>query len=81
MKMGSDLQLEAGSWMEAIHDIYIGLVVGMGHVMNIFVLMPYNYLVGTKITPEHHAPGTKSLKVVGVGFGRTGTYSVKLALD
>ena len=73
MKTGSELRFEAGSWQEAAHDIYIGLLVGLGHVFKIFVQMPYNYLLGTAIPPPLRESGT--LKVVGVGFGRTGTVS------
>jgi len=79
MKTGSELRFEAGSWQEAAHDIYIGVLVGLGHVFKIFVQMPYHYLVGTVEQPRLQASG--ELKVVGVGFGRTGTYSVKLALE
>jgi hypothetical protein len=79
MKTGADLRFQAGSWQEAAHDIYIGLLVGMGHVYTIFFQMPYNYLFGTTTKPALQQSG--ELKVVGVGFGRTGTYSVKLALE
>lgn len=73
MKTGSELRFEAGSWQEAAHDIYIGVLVGLGHVFKIFVQMPYHYLVGTVEQPRLQASG--ELKVVGVGFGRTGTVS------
>jgi len=79
MKTGSELRFEAGSWKEAAHDVYIGLLVGMGHVYKIFFQMPWQYLVGSSEMPLLQEAG--DLKVVGVGFGRTGTYSVKLALE
>lgn len=73
MKTGADLRFEAGSWQEAFHDIYIGLLVGMGHVYKIFVQMPWQYLFGSTVQPQLSQSG--ELKVVGVGFGRTGTVS------
>ena len=74
MKTGSDAQFETGSWQEATHDIYVGLLVGMGHVYKIFVQMPYQCLFGTP-TQRTIQPAGGDLKVVGVGFGRTGTVS------
>jgi hypothetical protein len=71
MKNGSDLRFEPGSWTEAGHDVYIGLVVGMGHVVKIFFYAPYYCLFGSKVSIPLLPPG--NLKVVGVGFGRTGT--------
>ena len=71
MKTGSELRFEAGSWKEAAHDVYIGLLVGMGHVYKIFFQMPWQYLVGSSEMPLLQEAG--DLKVVGVGFGRTGT--------
>lgn len=71
MKNGSELRFEPGSWQEAAHDIYIGLLVGMGHVYKIFFQMPWQYLVGSSSLPVTREAG--ELKVVGVGFGRTGT--------
>ena len=75
MKNGSELRFESGSWQEAGHDIYIGLVVGMGHVYKIFFQMPYSYFFGSKLRPMLEEKG--DLKVVGVGFGRTGTVSAR----
>ncbi len=71
MKNGSDLRFEPGSWTEAAHDVYIGLAVGMGHVIKIFLYAPYYCLFGSKESKPLLSPG--NLKVVGVGFGRTGT--------
>jgi hypothetical protein len=76
MKTGSELRFEVDSWQEAAHDVYIGLVVGLGHVYKIFVQMPYNYVAGTEAQPRLQESG--ELKVVGVGFGRTGTVSIVL---
>jgi len=79
MKFGSDQRFEAGSWAEFLHEIYIGLLVGMGHVYKIFLEMPWQYLFGSSQVKQ--LPPAEELKVVGVGFGRTGTYSLKLALE
>lgn len=75
MKTGADLRFEAGSWQEAMHDIYIGLLVGMGHVYKIFVQMPYAAVFGSSSGSGSSLPSSTQgeLKVVGVGFGRTGT--------
>jgi len=71
MKAGSELRFEAGSWQEAAHDVYVGLLVGMGHVYKIFVKMPYDAIFSSPLEPTKGTAG--ELKVVGVGFGRTGT--------
>eukprot|EP00934_Nitzschia_sp_Nitz4_P008288 Nitzschia sp. Nitz4//scaffold152_size53828//26263//27487//NITZ4_006742-RA/size53828-augustus-gene-0.97-mRNA-1//-1//CDS//3329537202//8278//frame0 len=78
MKSGSAMRFEDGSWQEVAHDVYMGLIVGFGHFFRICYQMPYKLLFGTD---PYEQLGSGKLKVVGVGFGRTGTYSVKLALE
>ena len=73
MKTGAELRFEPGSWQEAAHDVYVGLLVGMGHVYKIFVQMPYDAIFSSSSMPTVRQAG--ELKVVGVGFGRTGTVS------
>ena len=73
MKTGAELRFEPGSWQEAAHDVYVGLLVGMGHVYKIFVQMPYEAIFSSSSMPMVRQAG--ELKVVGVGFGRTGTVS------
>jgi hypothetical protein len=79
MKTGSTMHFEPGSWQEAVYDVYIGTLVGTGHflyffkkyTLDLFVLEPYYYLTGQKEAPE--LPDAGDLKIVGIGFGRTGT--------
>ena len=77
------IQLEEGSWMESFHEIYIGFVVGVMHnwyfidkFLRLHVAVPVASLLGfdsafTAIEEEKE----KTLKAVGVGYGRTGTVS------
>eukprot|EP00980_Cylindrotheca_fusiformis_P004263 scaffold918_cov126-Cylindrotheca_fusiformis.AAC.42 len=88
MELGSTLHLEPGSWQEAIFDICIGVVTGAGHFLyylqHWFVAKPVYALTGIRLfddKPQLLKEGEGELKVVGVGFGRTGTYSLALALD
>ncbi|GAX22412.1 hypothetical protein FisN_14Hh025 [Fistulifera solaris] len=92
MAMGAKLQLEPGSLMETLYDIYIGIVVGANHsfyivsrwwYLNLFrpILLAFGIDWGV-FEAKTAAAGTKeTLKVVAVGYGRTGTYSLMLALD
>ena len=81
MKTGSTMRFEPGSWQELGYDIYIGVVVGTGHVayffkkytLDLFILKPFYYLTGTP--EEEQVVDAGELKVVGIGFGRTGTVS------
>ena len=84
MSSTSKLHFEPGSWHETLHEIYIGFVVGVMHnwyfidkflkekiaapLQTAFGLEP-SLLTGSREEKE------KTLKVVGVGFGRTGTVS------
>lgn len=80
-----------GTWYDIIGDIYSGIAVGIGHP-KWFVLKTIDWgwksvigsvlegsEDGSNITNEDGEKG--KLKVVGVGYGRTGTYSLALALD
>ena len=83
MALGSKLELEPGSWMEALYDVYIGIVVGTRHFFYISmkwwytdVAVPALDLLGFQINKYKKVvskDGKKTLKVVGVGYGRTGT--------
>lgn len=88
MAMGAKLQLEPGSLMETLYDIYIGIVVGANHSFYIVSRWWYQNLVQpillafgiqfdlfeTKAQQQANKEGTKeTLKVVAVGYGRTGT--------
>lgn len=77
---------EPGSWQEMLNDIYTGTVVGAAHsiylvakwwyvnlfrpILNVFgFYLPEDKIVQSK-------DGEKTLKVVAVGYGRTGTVRV-----
>ena len=79
------IHYEPGSWQEMLNDIYTGTVVGAAHsiylvakwwyvnlirpILNVFGL----YLPEDKVVESED--GEKTLKVVAVGYGRTGTVS------
>lgn len=82
-KAGASLRFEQGSWQEIVHDIYMGVMVTVGH-MSYYFMSSYQFLFPSSIDDDkslEDVPNLQGMKVVGVGFGRTGTYSVKLALD
>ncbi|CAJ1963681.1 unnamed protein product [Cylindrotheca closterium] len=89
MELGSTLRWKPGSWQEFVWDVCIGLVTGAGHFLyflrNWFIERPLTYVLGMDHnifqTNQKLRKGEGKLKVVGVGFGRTGTYSLTLALD
>ena len=86
MAVGSKLHFEPGSWLEATYDVYIGCIVGVGHFVSIVgkwwytaVAIPALNLVGFELSGDKEVQskdGLKTLKVVGVGYGRTGTVSL-----
>lgn len=84
MAMGAKLQLEPGSFMETLYDIYIGIVVGANHsfyivsrwwYLNLFrpILLAFGIELGVFETKAATEKGKETLKVVAVGYGRTGT--------
>jgi hypothetical protein len=89
MVYGSKLDLEPGSWMEAAFDVYIGVVVGARHFVFLFSKTLYALLVAPLLkflpvrkpqsvdlnTNIENNNSTQGLKVVAVGYGRTGTVS------
>lgn len=88
MAFGSKLQFESGSWMEAVYDTYIGIVVGASHFLYLssrFVwanlLAPILSLFGFEVanSTDDREKNTEGLKVVAVGYGRTGTVSRRRA--
>jgi len=80
------IQYESGSWQEALNDIYTGTVVGAAHSIYLVAKWWYVNLIRPILNvfgidlPEHKVvqskDGEKTLKVVAVGYGRTGTVSV-----
>jgi hypothetical protein len=83
MASGSKLQLEPGSWLETAYDVYIGSVVGASHSFKICAkwwfgraIAPVLSAAGFQVRADkvvQSADGEKTLKVVAVGYGRTGT--------
>jgi hypothetical protein len=83
MAAGSKIHFEAGSWLEAVYDVYIGTVVGAAHSCYIVgkwwyvhVLVPLATAFGVQLAADKEVvskDGEKTLKVVAVGYGRTGT--------
>ena len=86
-------QNDGGSWSEFFGDIYSGIAVGFGH-SKWFVEKTTGRAI-TSLTGMASSSSEDSsnnnlsvdnnqasgLKVIGVGYGRTGTYSLALALD
>jgi hypothetical protein len=91
MATGAKLQLEPGSWAETLYDVYIGVVVGAAHSMYIVgkwwyvhVVLPLGRTVGMDWRADKQVisrDGEKTLKVVAVGYGRTGTVRTCVCLN
>lgn len=79
------MEFEPGSWQEALYDVYVGMKVGGAHSMYfvkknaIGMVDPVLRAIGlgsknhALLSPEEALP----FKVIGVGYGRTGTVSEK----
>ena len=80
------IQYEPGSWQECLNDIYTGTVVGAAHSIYLVAKWWYVNLIRPILNvfglyvPEDKTvasmDGEKTLKVVAVGYGRTGTVSL-----
>ncbi len=82
MNVGSTVHFQPGSWQETVFDIAIGLLTGAGHFLYFFLTSPIYFLTGQQIfndKPQSLQKGEGELKVVGIGFGRTGTVSFKIS--
>jgi hypothetical protein len=83
MAIGAKLQLEPGSWAELIYDVSIGAAVGAYHSFYIVTKWWYDHLIRpilrtygfAKRSSNQYEEEKSSLKVVAVGYGRTGTVS------
>ena len=86
MAMGSKLHLEPGSWAEIVYDIAIGIAVGAHHSLYFVTRWWYLHLIqpiltllgwqGNDVVDLNQKNQTlNSLKVIAVGYGRTGTVS------
>ena len=77
------MNFEPGSWQETMYDVYVGMKVGGAHSMYfvkknaVAMVNPVLNAFGmgqpkhTLLSPEEAQP----FKVIGVGYGRTGTVS------
>ena len=71
-----------GSWSEFFGDIYSGTLVGIGHFLYVvWEAIPFSSTPSLGIDTEYSSSSAQGLRVVGVGYGRTGTYSLAMALD
>jgi hypothetical protein len=81
MKTGANMRFESGSWQEAVYDIVIGCITGGAHYLYFvrkwvegYLLNPLLKLAGMVEEPATLLPpNAGKLKVVGIGYGRTGT--------
>lgn len=83
MSSTSKIHLEPGSWQEMIHETFVGIYVGAMHswyfvdrFLKEIIAYPLQIAFGFDSSVEEVAAiegKDKSLKVVGVGYGRTGT--------
>lgn len=83
MAVGSKLQLEPGSWAEFAYDVTIGFAVGAAHslyliarwvclhILRVLRIFGIDGIRDSEI--NERGEGDKALKVVAVGYGRTGT--------
>jgi len=82
MAVGSKLQLEPGSWAEFAYDVTIGFAVGAAHSLYLVGRWVYLHILrvlqlfgidSNNSQVNEGRDGEKALKVVAVGYGRTGT--------
>jgi hypothetical protein len=81
----SRMNAEPNSWQEATYEMFAGFYVALSHVVYFgnllladYVKRPISKVLGLNVGKKsrlHAANGLQGLKVVGVGFGRTGTVS------
>lgn len=84
----SKVHYEPGSWQEVANDIYTGTVVGAAHSIYLVakwwyvnLIRPILNIFGISLAEDKivaSSDGEKTLKVVAVGYGRTGTVSSML---
>lgn len=84
------IHYEPGSWQEVANDIYTGTVVGAAHSIYLVAkwwyvnfIRPVLQVFGLSLAKDklvESADGEKTLKVVAVGYGRTGTVSLRHGL-
>ena len=82
------MNFDHGSWQEALYEIYVGITVGSSHGWYflkknaMFFAAPVLDVFGMETGGKNNASikEAKELKVVGVGYGRTGTVSLLASL-
>lgn len=82
----SKLKLEPGSWQEKVVDVWVGIMVGGAHGFVVGAELAQQNVLQPLLRPlgffkEVKPEPSDGLKVIGVGYGRTGTYSLRLALE
>lgn len=87
---GSKFNVATDSWLDIPVDVATGLIGGCQRTFYIISIWLYDNIVQpianpifhiSSTTGKHPKNSTGTIKVAAVGFGRTGTYSVKLALE
>lgn len=84
MSSASRVQHEPGSWSEIMHEVQVGFVVGAMHSWYFIdkflkdqIAAPVQSILGLESSAPSQTQAQegkeKTLKVVGVGYGRTGT--------
>lgn len=93
MSSASRVQHEPGSWGEIIHEVQVGFVVGVMHSWYFIdkflkdqIAAPVKSIFGLPVessvdTLDQGEGKEKTLKVVGVGYGRTGTVGFWYLMD
>jgi len=76
-------QSSEGVWSEFFGDVYSGCAVGLGHIKWFLGNAAETIWLNPSETETiaHADSSPKGFEVMGVGYGRTGTYSLALALD
>ena len=77
-------QNSEGVWSEFIGDVYSGCAIGLGHFKWFLGNLAQTVWPNPRVaetTARSNSYSSKGIKVMGVGYGRTGTYSLALALD
>jgi len=94
MSFGSKLQLQPGSWLELVYDVVIGIFTGARHSLylsykhcirrilrTVLFFVDFDDDYDSAASSGGDAAGSEGLKVVAVGYGRTGTVSFEILLE
>ena len=85
LKLVSSAAYQLGTWQETAHDIYLGMVISVVNTMRFFKMLARELLLADhktsdQVNAETESPpetneSTGPLRVLGAGYGRTGTVS------